>query len=70
MNGIIKPEFFSRRNFQNHNEARKAIDKIITIYNNQRPHASLNYLTPEAAYEQIGDIKKDGKNIESRKQQN
>ena len=58
MNGIIKSEFFPRRNFQSHNEARKAIDDIITIYNQQRPHASLNYLTPAVAHEKTGDIQK------------
>ena len=49
MNGIVKSEFIQRRCFQNHNEAKKAIDRIISTYNQQRPHDSLNYLTPEAA---------------------
>lgn len=58
MNGIIKSEFFPRRNFQSHNEARKVIDAIIVTYNQQRPHASLNYLTPVIAHEKIGYIQK------------
>jgi transposase InsO family protein len=62
MNGIIKSEFMPRRCFQGHNEARKAIDRIVTTYNQQRPHASLNYLTPDAAYENTGQIQKRWKN--------
>ena len=62
MNGIIKSEFIPRRCFQGHNEARKAIDRIVTTYNQQRPHASLNYLTPDAAYENTGQIQKRWKN--------
>ena len=58
MNGIIKSEFIPRRCYQNHTEARKAIDKIIVTYNQQRPHASLNYLTPEVAYGSTGQIQK------------
>jgi transposase InsO family protein len=50
MNGIIKSEFIPRKLFGNHDEARKAIDTIVVAYNSQRPHASLNYLTPDVAY--------------------
>ncbi len=62
MNGIIKSEFIPRRCYQNHNEAKIAIDRIIGIYNQQRPHSSLNYLTPDAAYENTGQIQKRWKN--------
>ena len=58
MNGIIKSEFIPRRLFRNHAEARQAIDNIISAYNNQRPHASLNYLTPDFAYTAEGPIQK------------
>lgn len=58
MNGIIKSEFFPRRSFNNHNEAKKAIDKIICIYNQQRPHASLDYLTPDIVHTKTGEINK------------
>jgi hypothetical protein len=34
------------------------IDAIIVTYNQQRPHASLNYLTPVIAHEKIGYIQK------------
>jgi len=58
MNGIIKSEFIPRKLFRNHEEASKAIDSIIVAYNSQRPHASLNYLTPDVAYTVEGKIQK------------
>lgn len=58
MNGIIKSEFIPRKLYRNHVEAKKAIDSIITAYNSQRPHASLNYLTPEIAHTAEGAIQK------------
>ncbi len=62
MNGIIESEFMPRGCFQSHNEARKAIDRIVATYNQHRPHASLNYLTPDAAYPATGQIRKRWKN--------
>lgn len=58
MNGIIKSEFIPRKLFRTHDEARKAIDSIVTAYNGQRPHASLDYLTPNAAHTVEGVIQK------------
>ncbi|MDR4952602.1 IS3 family transposase [Chryseobacterium sp. ES2] len=58
MNGIIKNEFFPKRIYQNHKEAKKAIDRIVYIYNNSRPHSSLDYLTPNKAHDAIGALKK------------
>jgi putative transposase len=58
MNGIIKSEFFPRRNYQNHKEAKKAIEKIVTIYNTRRPHSSLDYMTPTDAHYMQGEIPK------------
>lgn len=47
-----------RKLFRHHDEARKTIEKIISRYNRQRPHTSLNYLTPEAAHVGEGTIPK------------
>jgi len=58
VNGIIKNEFFSQTIYQNHQEAKLAISRAITRYNTQRPHSSLDYLTPEVAHEQSGLLKK------------
>ncbi len=58
MNGIIKSEFIPRRLFRTHDEAKKAIDNIVAAYNGQRPHASLNYLTPDLAHLNEGMLPK------------
>jgi putative transposase len=58
MNGIIKSEFLLGGNFQNHNEARKAVERIVATYNKLRPHSSLNYLTPDTAHAKTGVIQK------------
>jgi len=58
VNGIIKNEFFPKRIYQNHKEAKKSIDIIITSYNEKRPHASLDYLTPIQAHKNEGELKK------------
>lgn len=57
MNGIIKSEFFPRRIYQNHKEAKKAIDKIVCVYNNRRPHSSLDFMTPSQAHQMQGPIR-------------
>jgi putative transposase len=67
MNGIIKNEFFPRRNYHNHIEARKAIGNIVDTYNQVRPHSSLDYLTPEDAHLKSGDIKKRWKSYQKLK---
>lgn len=58
MNGIIKNEFFPKRIYQNHKDAKKAIDRIVHSYNDSRPHSSLDYLTPNKAHTAVGVLKK------------
>lgn len=58
INGIIKGEFFPKRIYQKHKEAKKTLSKIIWTYNEERPHASLDYLTPSQAAHENGEIKK------------
>ncbi len=58
VNGIIKNEFFAKKVYQNHKEAKKCIIAIIGHYNDRRPHLSLNYHTPEQAHGMSGEIKK------------
>jgi len=58
VNGIIKNEFFPKKVHQNHKEAKKCIVAMIGHYNERRPHASLNYHTPEQAHGMSGEIKK------------
>jgi len=58
VNGILKNEFYPKRVYQNHKDASKSIGKIVRIYNQQRPHSSVDFLTPETAHQHSGDIKK------------
>lgn len=46
INGILKEEFLFHT-YQDLNQAKKVIEESIHIYNNKRPHLSLNYETPE-----------------------
>ena len=62
VNGIIKNEWLMHENIIDGNIALKRISEIVNIYNNIRPHASLNYLTPESAYTENGILKKRWKN--------
>ena len=56
VNGIIKNDFFPKIIYQNHLQAKRAIDRIIKVYNEQRPHLSLNYMTPNQAHINEGEI--------------
>lgn len=58
VNGIIKNEFFPKKIYQNHKEAKKSIAMTIRQYNQRRPHASLDYHTPDQAHEMEGVLKK------------
>lgn len=67
VNGTIKNDFFPKRVYQNHNEAKKAMEKIVRIYNEMRPHASVDYLTPDQAHEKKGELIKRWKKYPRRK---
>ena len=58
VNGIIKNEFFPKKVYQNHKEAKKTIARIILTYNERRPHSSIDFLTPEQAHNLEGIMKK------------
>ena len=58
VNGIIKNEWLMHENIIDGNVALKRISEIVNIYNNIRPHASLNYLTPESAYTENGILER------------
>jgi transposase InsO family protein len=54
INGVLKSEFLLNKTFKNIEEARENVNKSIRIYNNQRPHGSCNYLTPDEAHQKEG----------------
>jgi transposase InsO family protein len=58
VNGILKGEFGLDGEFDNFEHAKEAVDKAVDIYNNLRPHASCNYMTPQQAHVVTGEIRK------------
>ena len=56
VNGTIKNDFFPKIIYQNHQQANRSIHKIIKVYNEKRPHLSVNYMTPAQAHLQEGKI--------------
>jgi len=50
INGILKHEFGLIRNFENIHFLRSAVAEAIYIYNTQRLHTSLGYLTPHIVH--------------------
>jgi transposase InsO family protein len=58
VNGILKTEFGLGNHFTSNIQAQEAVDKAIDTYNNRRPHASCDYLTPELAHDQNGILNK------------
>lgn len=58
VNGIIKNEFFPKRVYQNHKDAKKSIAVIVHTYNQERPHSSIDHLTPNEAHNRSGALKK------------
>jgi len=61
VNGILKDELLEEH-YQNFQEAKKAVSIAISIYNHKRPHSSIEYLTPVAAHQRNGELKKYWKN--------
>ena len=57
INRTIKEEFNCRA-FLSFEQAKAAIAQSIQAYNNLRPHASCDYLTPNQAHQQEGLLKK------------
>lgn len=69
VNKTIKEEFTDEKelSFKDFDEARRGIKKFIQFYNTQRPHRSINWLTPSAAYQLEGELKRRWKSYERRK---
>lgn len=56
VNGIMKSEFELDRDFNSFEEALTAVDAAIATYNDLRPHASCDYLTPGNAHQKKGAL--------------
>jgi len=46
VNGILKQEYGLRMTFRNADQARRAVSQAVSLYNNRRPHTSLQYRVP------------------------
>ena len=58
INSTIKNELFKGMTFTSIAEVKKAVRMAVDFYNNQRPHMSINMMTPKQAAECEGEIKK------------
>jgi putative transposase len=58
INGILKMEFGLADRFPNLEQARQKVQQAVAQYNHARPHASVDYLTPEQAHGRTGHIPK------------
>lgn len=70
VNGIIKQELiYRRKQFASYEEAKEAIERFITFYNNDRPHMSIGFQTPTVAHQQVGAQQRHWKGYYERCQQ-
>lgn len=58
VNGIIKNELLQGIRFSSMEEVRQTLVTAVHFYNHERPHMSLDMLTPAQAREMVGTIKK------------
>ena len=61
VNGILKEELLENA-YTTFKEAQKAVAIAVSIYNHERPHGSIDYLTPAEAHQGEGELKKRWKN--------
>jgi transposase InsO family protein len=61
MNGILKEELLENY-FETFAQAQREVAIAISIYNHERPHSSVDMLTPAMAHLQSGELKKRWKN--------
>lgn len=50
VNGILKQEYWLGSVFQSKEQAYEAVDEAVHLYNNRRPHTSLDYRTPQEVH--------------------
>jgi putative transposase len=56
LNGIIKNEYLEKFNIQSFQHLQKTLAKTVLLYNNERPHLSLNLQTPNEFEENLKNI--------------
>lgn len=56
LNGILKTEFDLYKAFRTFEAAQECVHRAIATYNDQRPHLSCDYLTPNQAFRSTGKL--------------
>jgi transposase InsO family protein len=51
VNGILKIDFLLNKTFRSIHQAITCVKQSVSIYNNERPHLSLGYQTPQTVYQ-------------------
>ena len=69
VNGILKTEWLYEMELKDLSEAKEAVKEIISIYNIERPHSSVEMLTPNQAHQMTGNLQRLWRTY-TRKQQN
>jgi len=67
VNGILKTEWLYDMTLSNVADAKHAVKEIINIYNAERPHSSIQMLTPDQAHQTTGALKRLWKTYKRRK---
>jgi len=62
VNGILKDEWLYDMDPIGRDEIEKIVSKVVLIYNSDRPHMSIDMLTPETAHQRSGMLKRRWKN--------
>ena len=50
VNGILKQEYGLKRKWKTESQLKKAVQQAIWLYNEKRPHMSLDYQTPQEVH--------------------
>ena len=50
INGIIKEEYLNDYSVDNIKQAKELLETVVKLYNQERPHQSIGYLTPEKVH--------------------
>lgn len=61
-NGILKSEWLYKMMISSREECKGILERIIGFYNNERPHMSIGWQTPEQAHSQYGEQQRCWKN--------
>lgn len=70
VNGILKDEWLNQMSFKTMEQAESEINKIIKIYNQLRPHSSLDMRTPGFVHANPCEVKRKWKNYYKNKEIN